>query len=130
MSSKVADLLKESKVFHIATIDGDQSRVRPFGAVAEIDNRVYLCTANTKAFYRQIKLNPKVEISAMLGEDKWLRISGTVKIDSQLSVKEKFLQIFPLPMYKADDGIFEVFFFSNGKATVYSFKGEPESFEF
>jgi uncharacterized pyridoxamine 5'-phosphate oxidase family protein len=129
MSSKVVDLLLESKVFHIATVEGDQPRVRPFGAVAAIDDKVYLCTANTKNFFKQIKANPKVEISAMLGSEKWIRISGTVEVDPRIQVKQKFLQLFPLSMYKAGDGVFEVFFFTKGIATVYSFTGEPETFE-
>jgi uncharacterized pyridoxamine 5'-phosphate oxidase family protein len=129
MSKRAVDLLKESQVFHIATIEDDQPRVRPFGAVAEIDNKVYLCTANTKDFFKQIKANPKVEISAMLGSDKWIRISGTVEVDPRISIKEKFLQLFPLSQYKADDDVFEVFFFTKGSGTIYSFNGDPVSFE-
>jgi uncharacterized pyridoxamine 5'-phosphate oxidase family protein len=129
MSSKVVDLLLESKVFHIATVEGNQPRVRPFGAVAGIDDKVYLCTANTKDFFKQIKVNPRVEISAMLSPEKWIRISGAVEVDPRISVKEKFLQLFPLSMYKADDGVFEVFFFTKGSLTVYSFTGDPVSFE-
>lgn len=126
--NKAVELLQKSKVFYIATIDGDQPRVRPYGAVAEIDGKVYLCTNNRKPSFKQMQANPKVEITGLLAQDKWFRISGTIKVDPRREAKEEFLKQVPLPMYKPDDGIFEVLYLENGTATVNTFTGEPEEF--
>ena len=127
--NKGVELLKQSGVFFLATNDNGQPRVRPFGAVAEINDKLYICTSNSKDCFKQMINNPKVEISAMLGEHKWLRICGTVKPDSSIEAKAEFLKQYPLDMYKADDGIFEIFCFTEGTLTVYSYTENPEIFE-
>lgn len=127
--NKAVDLLRQSNVFYLATMDGDQPRVRPFGAVADIDDKLYFATNNTKACYQQMIANPKVEISGMLGEDKWYRICGTVINNPRFEAKCEFLKQSPIPMYTADDGIFEVFYFEKATVTVSSFEGEMEKFE-
>ena len=74
--NKIAQFLAESKVFYLATMDKDQKdqpRVRPFGAVAKWDGKIYICTNNQKAVFAQMVENPKVEISAMVG-DRWIRL--------------------------------------------------------
>ena len=48
--SAVLDYLKESGVFYLSTMDGNQPRVRPFGAVCEFEGKLYFITAKTKTF--------------------------------------------------------------------------------
>lgn len=60
MQQKIVDYL--AGVFYLATIEGDQPRVRPFDAAAEVDGKVYIGTLNTKKVYQQILKQPKVEI--------------------------------------------------------------------
>lgn len=126
--NKAVELLRECQTFFLATDDNGQPRVRPFGAVADINGKLYICTNNTKDCFKQMMKNPKVEISAVIEDEKWLRICGTVKVDSSMEAREEFLKQVPLDMYKADDGIFEVLYFTEATLTVYSFTEEPEVF--
>lgn len=127
--NRAVELLRKSKVFFLATTEGNQPRVRPFGAVAEIDGKLYISSSNTKKCFRQMVINPKIELTAMLGNDEWIRISGTVEVNPDTSAKEVFLNQCPIPGYKADDGIFEILCFTDGIAEIYSFNREPECFK-
>jgi uncharacterized pyridoxamine 5'-phosphate oxidase family protein len=127
--SKITELLGEAKVFHIATIDGDQARVRPFGFVMDFDGKIYFVTGNTKDFYKQITKNPKVEISAMLPNDRWIRVSGKAVFDGSTAAKKRAFEIFDgfKGLYQSPDNpIFEVFYLENISALVYSFTAAPE----
>ena len=46
--NRIVDELKAVKVFYIATMDGNQPRVRPFGSVAEFEENAYICMGNFK----------------------------------------------------------------------------------
>jgi uncharacterized pyridoxamine 5'-phosphate oxidase family protein len=122
--NKATELLQQAKTFYIATMDGDQPRVRPFGAAVEIDGKTYIAMNNTKKVFQQLLKNPKVEISGMIS-DKWFRITGTVVRDDRHEARAEFLAQCPIPMYQADDGLFEVFYFSELSGTLESFT-EPK----
>ena len=128
--NKAVEILRECNVFHIATIDGDQPRVRPFGAVADIDGKLYIATSNDKNCFKQMIANPKTEISAMYKGGSWVRITGILKSDPRLSTKEEFLKQVPFlaTYYKADDGIFEALYFESGTMIIYPESGEPETY--
>ncbi len=126
--NKATELLQQAKTFFIATADGDQPRVRPFGAVAEIDGKTYLSMNNTKKVFKQLKQNSKCEICGMLSPTKWFRITGTLAQDDSNASRAEFLKQCPLPMYKADDGIFEIMYFTSVSGTVESFDGPKEEF--
>ena len=126
--NEVVKFLKDCGTFYIATMDGDQPRVRPFGAVMQYEGKLYICTNNTKKCFQQMITNPKVEITCVLG-DKWLRLTGEVKTDSRMEVKQQFLKECPISMYKADDGLFEILYFDHATATICSFTDEPVSLE-
>lgn len=128
--NSVVDLLRKCKVFYLATNEGDQPRVRPFGAVAEINGKVYISTSNTKKCFQQMIANPKVEIAGMLNNEDWVRVAGLLKSDPSLESKEAFLKQAPIPGYSANDGIFEVLYFEKGTVDIYRFSKEPEHFEF
>lgn len=128
---EVYDFLKKSGVFFIATIDGDQPRVRPFGALNIFEDKLYLQTGKVKNVAKQMEANPKVEISAFT-EGKWIRLTGEVVEDSRREAKVSMLDANPelKGMYSADDDNTEVLYFKNVKASINSFTEEPIFIEF
>lgn len=127
---KALEFLQESGVFYLATTEGDQPRVRPFGAVFEYEGKLYIVSNNTKNCFKQMLENPKVEISGMNKKGQWIRVTGEVANDDRREVKELALEAFPTlkSMYSIDDGIFAALYFTKGTATISSFTDEPETF--
>lgn len=127
---KALEFLKDCGTFYLATNEGDQPRVRPFGAVFEYENKLYIVTNNTKNCFKQMLQNPKVEISGMNKKGQWIRLTGEVANDDRREVKELALETIPVlkSMYNINDGIFAVLYFTKGTATISSFTGEPETF--
>ncbi|MBM7868567.1 putative pyridoxamine 5'-phosphate oxidase family protein [Clostridium pascui] len=127
---KALEFLQESGTFYLATNEGDQPRVRPFGAVFEYEGKLYIVTNNTKKCFKQMLQNPKVEISSTNKKGQWIRITGEVATDDRREVKEAALDAAPVlrSMYSVDDGIFTVLYFTEGTATISSFTAEPETF--
>ncbi len=128
---EVLDFLKKCGTFYLATVEGDQPRVRPFGAVCAFEDRLYLVTNNKKAVYAQMLANPKVEISGMAG-GKWIRLSGTVAPDPRREAKHAMLEANPSlrSMYSEDDGLVEVLYFTKASADLCSFTEAPVHYEF
>jgi len=126
--NRITEELKKAGTFFVATVEGDQPRVRPFGAVAEFEGRTYLCTNNTKACYAQMMKNPKTEISASGADGSWLRITGELVRDDRDEARAAMLADNPglAGMYRVGDGIFEVLYLRNVKGTRYSFTDAPE----
>lgn len=126
--NKVVEELKKARVFYIATVDGSQPRVRPFGSVKEYEGNVYLCSGNFKDFYRQVKENPNVEISGMYEGPTWLRISGKLIEDNRLEVQKAILddETGPKGLYTPGDGKFVTFRLEVQKALKCSFMGVEE----
>ena len=121
--NKIVEELKKAKVFYIATIDEDMPRVRPFGSVMEFEGNVYICSGNFKVFYKQIEKNPNVELSSMLDQVSWIRVSATLIEDNRKEVQEAMLAdpTGPKGLYQALDGRFVTFKMTNIKAKIYSF---------
>ena len=128
---KVYDFIKACRIYYLATIDGDQARVRPFGTIDMFEGKLYIQTGKVKDVSKQIHANPKVEISCFNGE-KWLRLAGTLVEDERIEAKEHMLDSYPdlKAMYSADDGNTEVFYFKDAKATFSSFTEAPEEILF
>ncbi len=127
---KALEFLKESGTFYLATTEGDQPRVRPFGAVFEYEEKLYIVTNNKKDCFKQMLQNPKIEISTMNKKGQWIRVAGEVENDDRREVKEFALEAYPSlkRMYSLDDGIFAVLYFTKGTASIYSINGETETF--
>ena len=127
--NKATELMKAAGTFYLATAEGDQARVRPFGAVADIDGKTYICLNNTKNVFKQMMANPKAEICGMVGS-KWFRIQCKLNRDDTNEAREKMLVANESlrNMYKADDGIYEVFYLSDVKGTYESFSDPKEEF--
>lgn len=124
---RVESFLKEAGTYYLATVDGDQPRVRPFGTIHIFEDKLYIQTGKVKDVSKQIHANPKVEICAFK-DGKWLRVSGELVEDERIEAKESMLDAYPelKGMYAADDGNTEVFYFKNATATFSSFTEAPE----
>ena len=128
---RVVDFIKEAEVYYLATVDGDQPRVRPFGTAHIFEGKLYIQTGKVKDVSKQIHANPKVEICAFK-DGKWLRVAGELVEDDRREAKQSMLDAYPSlqGMYSADDANTEVFYFKSAKATFSSFTGAPETEEF
>jgi uncharacterized pyridoxamine 5'-phosphate oxidase family protein len=129
---EILNYLKENPTFFIATTEGDQPRVRPFGAVAEFEGRLYIVTNNQKKVYKQMLANPKVEISAMGKDGTWLRLEAEVAQDDRREARVQMLEENSSisSMYTVDDKLMEVLYLKNATATIYSFTGAPKVIKF
>ena len=128
---RVADFLKKAETYYLATVDGDQPRVRPFGTAHIFEDKLYIQTGKVKDVSKQIHKNPKVEVCAFLNGE-WLRVAGELVEDDRIEARQSMLDAYPMlqNMYKADDGNTEVFYFKNAVATFSSFTKAPETVEF
>lgn len=128
---EVYEFLKNSGTFFIATEEGKQPRVRPFGVVNIFEGKLYIQTGKSKKVSKQIQNNPNVEICC-LKDGKWLRLEGKVIRDDRREAKVSMLEANPIlkNMYSADDDNTEVLYFEKAKATFYSFTEEPKTIEF
>lgn len=130
---EVQAYLKECGAFFIATVDGDQPRVRPFGVSEIIDGRLYIMTGKVKDVYKQMAANGKVEICALKRNgSEWMRLSGTLVNDETLAVKEEFLNRNQglKAMYKADDDNMAVLYITNATARFCSFAAPERKVSF
>ena len=128
---RVEQFLKDVETYYLATVDGDQPRVRAFGTVNIFEGKLYIQTGKVKDVSKQLHANPKAEICAVKGDD-WLRVSGELIEDDRVEARQSMLDAYPSlqEMYKADDGNTEVFYFQNATATFSSFTHEPETITF
>jgi uncharacterized pyridoxamine 5'-phosphate oxidase family protein len=128
--NKTVEFLKECKTFYVATLQGDQPRVRPFGAVAEINGKVYLATSSKKAVYRQMMDNPNIEISGLAPNGKWIRVTGKVAVDDSRDAKVKMLEAYPnlTSLYSPDDGYFAVVYLIDAVGKIETFGRESENY--
>ena len=128
---KVLDFLKEAGVYYLATMDGDQPRVRPFGTAHIFEGKLYIQTGKVKPTSKQIAANPKVEICAFK-DGTWLRLSGELVEDDRTEARKSMLDAYPelRSMYDENDGNTQVLYFKNATATFSSFTAAPETITF
>ena len=120
---RVYDFLKEAGTYYLATVEGNQPRVRPFGTVNIFKDKLYIQTGKGKAVANQIAQNPKVEICAMKG-DEWIRVAATLVEDDRVEAQESMLNSYPnlRAMYKTGhDGNTVVYYLKDATATISSF---------
>ena len=124
---KVLDFLKDAGTYYLATVDGDQPRVRPFGTIHEFEGKLYIQTGKVKDVSKQLHTNPKAEMCAFKNGE-WLRVAGTFVEDDRREARVSMLDAYPSlkHMYDAVDGNTEVFYIKDATATFSSFTKEPE----
>ncbi len=128
---EVLQFLKDAGVYYLATVDGDQPRVRPFGTAIIFEGKIYIQTGKVKDVSKQLHANPKAELCAFK-DGKWIRISAELIEDDRREARKAMLDAYPdlRNMYSEDDGNTEVFYLKNAKATISSFTAAPEVIEF
>jgi uncharacterized pyridoxamine 5'-phosphate oxidase family protein len=128
---EVYEFLKKCDTYYLATLDGDQPRVRPFGTANIFENKLYIQTGKKKSVSKQMKRNPKIEICAMNG-GQWIRVQAVVVEDDRLKAKQSMLDAYPnlKSMYSATDDNTQVLYLKNATATIASFTGAPRIIKF
>lgn len=128
---RIYDFLKEAGTYYLATVEGDQPRVRPFGTIDLFDGRLTIQTGLVKDCAKQMLANPKVEICAFC-KGKWIRVAAKAVHDERIEAQEHMLAAYPSlgNMYKAGDGNTAIFALTEGTATISSFTEAPVVIEF
>ena len=130
---EVQEFLKNCGVYYLATTEGNQPRVRPFGTAEIFEDHLYIQTGKSKNVSKQIEKNPKVELCAFDGKTgRWIRVSGKLVRDERIEAKRDMLDKNPTlkAMYSAEDDNTEVLYFDGGIATISSFTEEARVIEF
>ena len=128
---KVYEFLKAAGTYYLATVDGDQPRVRPFGTVHIFEGKLYIQTGRSKDVARQLAANPKAEICAFK-DGTWLRVAGRLIEDDRVEARRSMLDAYPdlRGMYDENDGNTEVLYFQDATATFSSFTAPSETVRF
>ncbi|MBO6047018.1 MAG: pyridoxamine 5'-phosphate oxidase family protein [Erysipelotrichaceae bacterium] len=129
--NEVCEFLKKAQTYYLATVEGDQPRVRPFGTAHIYEGRLYFQTGLIKDVAKQLAANPKVEICAFVNGE-WLRIAAEAVYDPAIEAQESMLEAYPSlgNMYKAGDGNTAVYYLKDATATFSSFVAEPRVVKF
>ncbi len=130
---RVRDFLHKTGYYFLATVDGDQPEVRPFGTAEIIEGKLYIQTGHIKNVAKQIAANPKVAICAFDSEGgEWLRIKATLVEDPRVEVKKAMLDANPglRSMYDENDDNTAVYFLKDAKATISAFTHDPIEIDF
>lgn len=128
---RVVKFLKDAQTYYLATVEGDQPRVRPFGTAHIFEGKLYIQTGKVKDVSKQLLANPKAEICAFKNGE-WIRVAGELIEDDRVEARQSLLDAYPSlqKMYAADDGNTQVFYFKDATATISSFTHEPEVIRF
>lgn len=129
--NEVYEFLKACKTYYLATVEGGQPRVRPFGTIDLYDGRLYIQTGRKKDVSKQMHDNPRIEICAFMN-GRWLRVAATAVSDDNIEAEKHLLDAYPelSAMYKPGDGNNEVFFLKDATATFSSFTEQPKVISF
>lgn len=124
---KVCAFLKSAGTYYLATVEGDQPRVRPFGTAHIFEGKLYIQTGRGKPVAHQLAANPKCEICAFQ-DGVWLRVAGELVEDDRVEAKKSMLDDYPnlRAMYDENDPNTEVLYLKNATATFSSFTAAPE----
>ena len=128
---RVCKFLKDAGVYYLATLEGDQPRVRPFGTAHIFEGKLYIQTGRVKPVSKQLAANPKAEVCAF-HNGTWVRIAGELVEDDRIEAKKSMLDAYPnlRNMYDENDGNTQVLYFKNATATFSSFTAAPEVVQF
>ena len=122
--SKSFDFLKDVYPFFVLTANNEEPNGRPFGAVCEINDKLYIATSPKKQVYKEIVKNPNLTIVAIKqGTRDWIRIKTIAYETGILPLKAKVLSLCPIlkKHYKDEnDDNFAVFELTITSSTLYT----------
>ena len=126
--NEVLEFLKSAGTYYLATVDGDQPRVRPFGTADLFEGKLYIQTGKVKDVSKQLAANPKAEICAF-EDGVWLRVSGELVNDDRVEAKAHMLDNYPelKAMYSAEDDNTQMLYFKDATAVFSSFTAAPRT---
>jgi len=129
--NEIYEFLKNAGVYYLATADGDQPRVRPFGTVNIFEDRLYIQTGFRKRVSKELSINPKAEICAFK-DGKWVRVFGELVNDDRVEAKKAMLDQYPdlRNMYDENDGNTQVLYFKDATGIISSFTEPEQIFHF
>lgn len=129
---EVYEFLKKCGTYYLATLEGDQPHVRPFGTIDCFEGKLYIQTGKVKAVAQQMKANSKVEISGMTPDGQWIRLQAEAVLDDNIAAQEHMLESYPSlkAMYTPGDGNTEVYALCNCTAQICSFTAAPKTITF
>ena len=128
---RVCKFLKDAGVYYLATVEGDQPRVRPFGTAHIFDGKLYIQTGKVKPVSKQLAANPKAEICAFK-DGAWLRVSCELVEDDRVEARKSMLDEYSelRRMYDENDGNTQVLYMKDATAVFSSFTAPPEIVKF
>ena len=128
---RVCQFLKDAGVYYLATVEGDQPRVRPFGTAHIFDGKLYIQTGKVKPVSKQLAANPKAEICAFK-DGRWLRVACELVEDDRVEARKSMLDEYAelRRMYDENDGNTQVLYMQNATAVFSSFTAPPEMIKF
>ena len=128
---EVLDFLQKAETYYLATVEGDQPRVRPFGTSHIFEGKLYIQTGKSKPCAKQMAANPKIEICAF-HEGAWIRIAAKAITDDRVEAKQSMLDAYPMlkNRYSAEDDNTNVLYLEDAVATIESFESEPKVIKF
>lgn len=91
---KVYEFLEDAKTFYLATMEGNQPRVRPYGAMLFFEGKIYIMAFGQTNATRQIAANQKAEICAFKG--RTLRIECKLVEDNRPEVGKALVDKMPV----------------------------------
>lgn len=129
--NEVLEFLKACGTYYLATNDGGQPRVRPFGTAHCFEGKLYFQTGRSKKVAEQLKAEPRVELCAAAADGRWIRVTGEAVLDERIAAQESMLEDYPelRAMYAPGDGNTEVYYLKNARAVICSFTAAPVEIE-
>ena len=130
--NEVYEFLKACGAYYLATMEGNQPRVRPFGTIDLFEGKLYIQTGKTKNVAQQMKQNGNVELCAMSADGRWIRVTAEAVLDDNIEAQTHMLDAYPnlKAMYQPGDGNTEVYYLKNGTAQICSFTDAPRTIAF
>jgi uncharacterized pyridoxamine 5'-phosphate oxidase family protein len=133
-TQEIYRLMNENPVFHLATIEENQPRVRGMLLFGADENGIVFHTAQTKGVYKQIKQNSSVELCFQANGTQ-IRVCGRLEESDDEQLRDEifshpsraFLQIWK---EKGIAPLLKVFILKTGKATVWTMETNFNDKEF
>lgn len=126
---KVLEFLKKNPTYFLATENGDQPEIRPFGTITKFEDKLYIQTGRSKDVFKQLEASPKISICGWDAEaGMWLRVNATAVVDDRDEASDAVLNEYPnlRGMYAPGDGNCVVFYLKDATARFCSFTAPEE----